>query len=46
LKGALAHALKTTLTSDGRAALEDFMSTLPQEAEGAGEGPQGMGTGE
>lgn len=46
LKGALAHALKTTLTPEGRAVLEDFMSTLPQDAEGAGEGPQGTGTGE
>lgn len=36
LKGALAHALKTTITDDERAALEEFMKTLPQEAE-AGE---------
>ena len=35
LKGALAHALKTTLTVDDRARLEEFMKTLPQEA-GAG----------
>ncbi len=36
MKGALAHALKTTLTEDDRARLEEFMKTLPQEA-GAGE---------
>lgn len=35
LKGALANALKTTLTVDERATLEEFMSTLP---EGAGVG--------
>src|ERR687891_1927301 len=33
LKGALAHALKTTLTSDDRAHLEDFMNSLPYEME-------------
>ena len=33
LKGSLAHALKTTLTSDERARLEDFMNTLPANAE-------------
>lgn len=33
LKGALAHALKTTLAPDERATLEDFMNTLPAEAE-------------
>lgn len=32
LKGALAHALKATITPDERAALEDFMNSLPQEA--------------
>ena len=32
LKGALAHALKTTLTLDERVRLEDFMNALPQEA--------------
>lgn len=39
LKGALAHALKTTLTADDRARLEEFMNALPMEAEivGAGE---------
>lgn len=31
LKGALAHALKTTITDDDRATLEDFMNTLPAE---------------
>ena len=34
LKGALAHALKTTFTSQERTKLEDFMSTLPQDAGG------------
>ena len=38
LRGSLAHALKTTLTSDERAGLEDFMNTLPIEAETAGAG--------
>ena len=40
LKGSLGHALKTTLTSDERARLEDFMNTLPvnTEAEFAGAG--------
>ena len=33
LKGALGHALKTTLTADDRARLEDFMNTLPADAE-------------
>ena len=33
LRGPLAHALKTTLTSDERARLEDFMNTLPANAE-------------
>ncbi len=33
LKGALAHALKTELSSDDRARLEEFMNTLPPEAE-------------
>jgi uncharacterized protein len=33
LKGSLAHALKTILTSDERAKLEDFMNTLPANAE-------------
>ena len=36
LKGALANALKATLTSDERVKLEEFMNTLPQDAEGAG----------
>jgi predicted RNA-binding protein YlxR (DUF448 family) len=45
LKGALAHALKTTLTSDDRARLEDFMHSLPYEMESVEAGPQ-MGTGE
>jgi uncharacterized protein len=38
LKGALAHALKATLTLEERATLEGFMNTLPQEAEGVGTG--------
>ncbi|MBN8582198.1 MAG: YlxR family protein [Anaerolineae bacterium] len=33
LKGALAHALKTELSSDDRVRLEEFMNTLPIEAE-------------
>jgi predicted RNA-binding protein YlxR (DUF448 family) len=37
LKGALAHALKTTITDDERTQLEDFMKTLPMDAETAGE---------
>jgi len=45
LKGALAHALKMTLTSEDRARLEDFMNSLPYEAQGVEAGPQ-MGTGE
>lgn len=36
LKGALANALKTTLTVDERVQLEEFMNTLP-EGTGAGE---------
>ncbi len=38
LKGALGHALKTTLTAGDRVRLEDFMNTLPTdvEAENAG----------
>lgn len=38
LKGALAHALKTAISADERAKLEEFMNTLPQEAETAGDG--------
>ena len=45
LKGALAHALKTTLTADDRTRLEDFMNSLPYEMESVQAGPQ-MGTGE
>ena len=41
LKGALGHALKTSLTPDDRAGLEEFMNTLPADAQaevvGAGE---------
>ena len=33
LKGALGHALKTTLTAGDRVRLEDFMNTLPADAE-------------
>jgi hypothetical protein len=45
LKGALAHALKTTLAADDRARLEDFINSLPYEMESVEAGPQ-MGTGE
>ena len=38
LRGPLAHALKATLTSDERARLENFMNTLPAEAEITGVG--------
>ena len=38
LKGALAHALKTTLTVDDRTRLEDYMASLPLEAEVVGTG--------
>jgi predicted RNA-binding protein YlxR (DUF448 family) len=41
LKGALGHALKTTLTPADRARLEEFMNSLPADVEaevvGAGE---------
>lgn len=43
LKGALANALKVELTVDDRARLDEFMKTLPQEAES---GSQQMGAGE
>jgi predicted RNA-binding protein YlxR (DUF448 family) len=33
LKGALAHALKADLRAEDRERLEEFMNTLPQEAE-------------
>jgi predicted RNA-binding protein YlxR (DUF448 family) len=36
LKGALGHALKTTLTPEDRARLEEFMNNLPLEAENVG----------
>ena|SRR5512147_1572905 len=36
MKGALAHALKTTLTLEDRTRLEEFMNTLPVEMETAG----------
>lgn len=36
LKGALAHALKAELTNDDRVRLEEFMNTLPIEAEADG----------
>ena len=38
LKGALGHGLKTTLSVDDRARLEEYMNTLPLEAEVAGIG--------
>ena len=37
-KGALAHALKTTLTVDDHTRFEEFMDTLPHEAETVGTG--------
>lgn len=37
LKGALANALKTTLSADERVNLEAFMNTLSSEGVGAGE---------
>ena len=45
LKGALANALKTTLSVDERVKLEEFMNTLPQEPQSA-PSREGMGTGE
>jgi predicted RNA-binding protein YlxR (DUF448 family) len=36
LKGTLGHALKTSLTEADRARLEEFMNTLPIEAENVG----------
>ena len=33
IQGRLAHALKTDLSVDDRTRLEDFMKTLPQDAE-------------
>ena len=33
LRGALTHALKAELTAEDRARLEDFIITLPQDAE-------------
>ncbi len=38
LKGALANALKVTLTTDERAKLEEFMNALPQDVESVGAG--------
>jgi len=38
LKGALAHALKTTISMEERAKLDEFMNTLPHDAESAGDG--------
>jgi len=34
LKGALDNALKTTLNEEERARLEEFMSSLPKDAQG------------
>lgn len=34
MKGALANALKTELTAEDRACLEEFMKTLPAETNG------------
>ena len=38
LKGALANALKATLTVDEREKLEEFMNALPQDEESVGGG--------
>jgi predicted RNA-binding protein YlxR (DUF448 family) len=38
LKGALGHALKTDLTVDDRTRLEEYMHSLPMEAETVGAG--------
>ncbi len=38
LKGALANALKATLTADEREKLEEFMNALPQDTESVGAG--------
>ena len=38
LNGVLARALKTSVSDDEHAKLEEFMNTLPQDAEIAGEG--------
>jgi len=38
LKGALANALKTTLSDDDYATLEQYMNTLAHDAEGVGAG--------
>lgn len=38
LKGALGHALKTTLTINDRTRLEEYMYSLPPEAEVVGTG--------
>ena len=46
LKGALAHALKTALTLEERTTFENFMSTLPYDAEGAGDVSRKTGAGE
>ena len=37
LKGALANALKTSLSAEERTNLEEFMNTLSKESVGAGE---------
>ena len=38
LKGALAHALKATISMEERAKLDEFMNTLPLDAGSAGDG--------
>ena len=42
LKGALAHALKVTLTLDDKTRLEEFMNSLPVDTESAGASGQAM----
>ena len=38
LKGALAHALKANISMEERAKLDEFMNSLPHEAEAVGDG--------
>ena len=38
LKGALAHALKATISLEERAKLDEFMNSLPQDVESSGDG--------
>jgi hypothetical protein len=40
LKGALANALKVTLTVEDRQRLENYMASLPEEPAGPPQGPE------